>query len=1088
MAKLDNGYTWKTNAATKTRKKGRAAGGTLVGVRKSLELGWKLESWKFGIIIGGLRLKNGAQGKIITTYNNVGVTQVSSEISKHIEEATIRGETILVAGDWNARVGNQNGMEEEELEQFGLNRNSQDKKLDPEGKKLLALCESFGMNILNGCIRGDREGRITHIGKKGSQSVIDLIITNNPEAGAIVEKLEVIPRMNSDHMAIALHLAVKRAEEPQRRETGGENPEQPQARLIWKAEKLEQYQDSVREKWSNRETKSNLDEQWQKLKETIWQAAEENGMVKEAGKGSKLRSWYDEECREARNEMWQALRRHLKERSNDSRSRYVEARQRRLKIYAEKKRRWQENKWNAIRKSRNMAQFWQGVNEFRPKKRKPPGEKVSEEDWLAHFKTLLGAEDETEAEGGQEQTDHRNTRPKEMEERDWLNGDITEQEFKSALNRLKKGKAPGEDGIKGEFLRGLPEDMRKEMLTIIRLCWDEGKIPESWRTARIYPIHKAGEENLAKNYRGISLLDLGYKVLSQIITARISTWLEKGRKLRESQAGFRPGRGTRDHIFVLNALIENRFKKKGGKLYTCFIDFRAAFDLIDREKLMKKLEDKFGVSGKILGIIRSIYTETWNDIITGKGISGKFKTGKGVRQGCPLSPVLFGMYLDDIDEYWEKNNTGGTVIGRTKIYALKYADDIAVVAETAEELAGMIRAAERFAGENNMEINAVKTKVMIFRRGGRRKVEEKWHINGNQIEVVNSFKYLGFWFTTRNSYETHIRKMAGKAQRAANACWGLLKRTGIETLRGRLYLYDTLAKSACLYGVEVWGWKRRETAEKLQARCVKMAMGLSPNTPDYIWKMEAGRKSVEVDAFRRVNKYTLETLRMEDHRWPKRCLQEVIRGIRNGNPDRSGKAMVEALNRVGDGGTIPQIWEKLSRKDEEENWDEIQERASANVNTLADQETQRNWKKIELSRYCAGYQSWKDHPEEEKYWKNKKLPGAIKEQWARIRCGSVGKSRYKGHGDTKCRACRKEEETLMHILTCSEVRRKIHKDALKAMERFEERSGPVNNWARDLPTRLKSHPVTEVCLFVKAFERLSLEPVNQDQTRHTRAP
>lgn len=67
-------------------------------------------------------------------------------------------------------------------------------------------------------------------------------------------------------------------------------------------------------------------------------------------------------------------------------------------------------------------------------------------------------------------------------------------------------------------------------------------------TARIFPTYKSGDENEASNYRGISLLDLGYKILTNIMANRLKSWVEKNGLLKESQAGFRTNRGTRDHF------------------------------------------------------------------------------------------------------------------------------------------------------------------------------------------------------------------------------------------------------------------------------------------------------------------------------------------------------------------------------------------------------------------------------------------------------------------------------------------------------------------------------------------------------------
>ena len=162
---------------------------------------------------------------------------------------------------------------------------------------------------------------------------------------------------------------------------------------------------------------------------------------------------------------------------------------------------------------------------------------------------------------------------------------------------------------------------------MIQGIWEEQKMIYGWRTARIYPTFKGGEENGTNNYRGISLLDIRYKIIAGIMNHRLAQWITATKSMKESQAGFRGRRGTRDHVFVLNSK---------GRLYATFVDFKTAFDTVNRDLLLEKLA-KMGIQGKFLEWIRDIYKETWCEIITEEGISRRFETGVGVRQGCPLS-------------------------------------------------------------------------------------------------------------------------------------------------------------------------------------------------------------------------------------------------------------------------------------------------------------------------------------------------------------------------------------------------------------------------------------------------------------------
>lgn len=138
------------------------------------------------------------------------------------------------------------------------------------------------------------------------------------------------------------------------------------------------------------------------------------------------------------------------------------------------------------------------------------------------------------------------------------------------------------------------------------------------------------------------------------MTERLKRWVGGVGKLRESQAGFREGRGTSDHVFVLNSLIGNKLKREKGRVYATFIDFKTALDANGRKILIDKL-GKRGVKGRMLEMIRGIYRMTRNEIITNEGISEGFETGKGVRQGCLLSPILFKIFIEDS---WEERNEG----------------------------------------------------------------------------------------------------------------------------------------------------------------------------------------------------------------------------------------------------------------------------------------------------------------------------------------------------------------------------------------------------------------------------------------------
>ncbi|KAI4490291.1 hypothetical protein M0802_010759 [Mischocyttarus mexicanus] len=180
-----------------------------------------------------------------------------------------------------------------------------------------------------------------------------------------------------------------------------------------------------------------------------------------------------------------------------------------------------------------------------------------------------------------------------------------------------------------------------------------------------------------------------------------------------------------------------------------------------------------------------------------------------------------------------------------------------------------------------------------------------------------------------------------------------------------------------------------------------MALGANTNTPEYIWGMETGKGNLEFETRRMAGDYLLRVLRMADERWPKICLREEIRGIVNGYQSEFGQRLKKVEDKEGirwmfEGRELGAIRKKL------EEWRARRE----------EQGVQRCWGKKGRSSFCRRYKEWKIVLECKSYWNNWKWSGRMKEQWARLRCGSVGRSEQRGFQNTRCRLCGRGDETL----------------------------------------------------------------------------
>ncbi len=229
----------------------------------------------------------------------------------------------------------------------------------------------------------------------------------------------------------------------------------------------------------------------------------------------------------------------------------------------EKRARWKIK----IAEVNSETTFW-NLDRRESRKRKKDTTEIKDEDWVRHFKELLGGGEVNEV--------------GDIEVRDWSANDeqeITNEEVMVAIKKLKKNKAAGIDDTGNEVWLYAPKGLIDKLRMLFNKIWMGGKMPEEWRKAIICPIFKAGEREDVKNYRGISLLPSAYKIYATILEKRLNEVVEGKKILPESQAGFRKGRGTIDNIYNLHTLAEQEISKKKGKLFAFFVDLKAAFDL-----------------------------------------------------------------------------------------------------------------------------------------------------------------------------------------------------------------------------------------------------------------------------------------------------------------------------------------------------------------------------------------------------------------------------------------------------------------------------------------------------------------------------
>ena len=205
----------------------------------------------------------------------------------------------------------------------------------------------------------------------------------------------------------------------------------------------------------------------------------------------------------------------------------------------------------------------------------------------------------------------------------------SQEEMEKAIWNLKINKAPGEDKIITELIKNTSRELKERLHTLISKIWRHGKMPDDWKVGLIVPIFKKGDKMKCENYRGITLLNVAYKILSTIILERLKEYSEE--ILGEYQCGFRPQRRTMDQIFVVRQILE-KFYAHDIDLHLLFIDFKRAFDSINQKRLLETLVS-FGIPKKIERLVRMPLEGAQAKVIVDGKISTLFNIDMGVRQG-----------------------------------------------------------------------------------------------------------------------------------------------------------------------------------------------------------------------------------------------------------------------------------------------------------------------------------------------------------------------------------------------------------------------------------------------------------------------
>jgi hypothetical protein len=398
-----------------------------------------------------------------------------------------------------------------------------------------------------------------------------------------------------------------------------------------------------------------------------------------------------------------------------------------------------------------------------------------------------------------------------------------------------------------------------------------------WSEGFIIPIYKKGDNNLPENYRGVTLLSTLGKLFSKILNTRLNNWAENYHVYIDAQAGFRSKMGTVDNIFVLQSII-NHIISENKRLFVCFVDFTKAFDFIVRDNLWLKLI-KLGVRGKVMKVLKSMYTNVKSRIKLSNTLSETFMCSLGVRQGDSLSPFLFSMYINDLEDTFILKGFKGIDLGTLKLFLLLYADDIAIISETKEDLQNGLNILKDYCDEWKLKLNVNKTKIMVFKKGGRNQQNLRFLYGNTEIEIVNKFTYLGIVFTVGGSFSKTFEALSGQALKAIFKLNSYMQNFPNISVSHTLDLFDKLITPILSYGCEVWGFMEAKKIENIHLKFCKNLLGVRPQTQNNFVYGELGREQLIQLRMIRILKFWFKILKSEQHLYIKKVYNMMIFNI-----------------------------------------------------------------------------------------------------------------------------------------------------------------------------------------------------------------
>ena len=592
----------------------------------------------------------------------------------------------------------------------------------------------------------------------------------------------------------------------------------------------------------------------------------------------------------------------------------------------------------------------------------------------------------------------------------WCEREWTTAEVKAAVQSMagKHFKAPGLDGICPWMLARGGEQAIEALRYLFMEIWKLEVMPRVWQGGYVKYIYKGkGSIEDLDSYRPITLLSVTGKLFTVMWLYRMEPLLDS--KLAEEQGGFRKKRGCRDQVWTLSQTLQYG---RTRDTHACFVDLKKAYDTVWRGGMWHLLHE-YGVRGKLWRMVVKWYENSavvvdWNGVVT-----EPIKINIGVRQGCPLSPILFAIYINEL-AWTVKELEAGVQVKcreyRVVVKLLLYADDVVLLAKSREEMEILLARMHEHWVKWRGVVNTKKSNVMSV---GKVK-PQTWKYGVDVLQTCQQYGYLGVTVKDTLTWGAWVVQLKAKVYASLPALKRTVRVAGpgvastawLQVIRPRL---EHGAEACYLPKIQV------EELEQLQRKAARLILGLPRSTNNALlygelgWMPISARRTVAQVAW-------LVHIRLSnDERLIKRLYEVIFQSL--GAAAEKKRSWIEAVYTWLDQAGLV-AWMFCPPEDIPKEWKMI-------IKSAVRDSTLRQWRAdMAASEARLGvYRRVVEYPGQLSRWVKLGWSNAEVKWWTMLRGGLIDMGvdrRRKGEGSEQC-TCGTQESAHHVLMECVDL-------------------------------------------------------------------